>query len=125
VTELVLLVTNDAPVHAYVDAPVADNVVVPPDTTDAGDAVAVTVGKGLTPIKKEPDVAVALPSITTILKYRLAVSAGVWYVKPIGPLMSVNDVPSRLNCHLYVCDPDAPDGAVAVKRPPVDPEQIV
>jgi hypothetical protein len=44
VTELVLLVSNDAPVHAYVDAPVADNVVVPPDTTDAGDAAAVTVG---------------------------------------------------------------------------------
>jgi hypothetical protein len=48
VTELVLLVTNDAPVHAYVDAPVEDKVVVPPDTTDAGDAVAVTVGNALT-----------------------------------------------------------------------------
>ena len=46
-TELVVLVTNDAPVHAYVDAPVADNVVVPPDTTEAGDAVAVTVGNEL------------------------------------------------------------------------------
>ncbi len=67
-TELVLLVTNDAPVHAYVDAPAADNVVVPPDTTDTGEAVAVIVGKGLTPIKKEPDVAVVEPSITTILK---------------------------------------------------------
>jgi len=44
VTELVVLVTNDAPVHEYVDAPVADNVVVPPDTTDTGDAAAVTIG---------------------------------------------------------------------------------
>jgi hypothetical protein len=48
VTELVVLVTNDAPVHAYVAAPVADNVVVPPDITDTGDAVAVTVGNALT-----------------------------------------------------------------------------
>ena len=46
-TELVVLVTNDAPVHAYVNAPVADKVVVPPDTTDTGDAVAVTVGNAL------------------------------------------------------------------------------
>jgi hypothetical protein len=40
-------------------------VLCPPDITDTGDAVAVIVGKGFTPIKKEPDVAVAL---TTILK---------------------------------------------------------
>jgi hypothetical protein len=39
-----------------------------PDTTDTGDAVAVIVGKGLTPIKKDPDGADVEPSLTTILK---------------------------------------------------------
>ena len=54
--------------HTYVNAPPAVNVLCPPDITDTGDAVAVIVGKGLTPIKKEPDVVVVEPSLTTILK---------------------------------------------------------
>jgi hypothetical protein len=61
-------VTGAVSDHTYVNAPPAVNVLCPPDITDTGDAVAVTVGNALTPIKKEPDVAVALPSITTILK---------------------------------------------------------
>jgi hypothetical protein len=61
-------VTGAVSDHTYVSAPPAVRVLCPPDITDTGDAVAVIVGKGLTPIKKEPDVSVSLPSITTILK---------------------------------------------------------
>ena len=68
--ELYGAVKVTAPVsdHTYVNAPPAVNVLCPPDITDTGDAVAVIVGKGLTPIKKEPDVVVVEPSLTTILK---------------------------------------------------------
>jgi hypothetical protein len=58
-------VTGAVSDHTYVSAPPAVSVLCPPDITDTGDAVAVIVGTGFTPIKKEPDVAVAL---TTILK---------------------------------------------------------
>jgi hypothetical protein len=48
VTELVLVALSvplPVSVHAYVEAPVADSVVVPPEGTVEGEAAIVTVGK--------------------------------------------------------------------------------
>jgi hypothetical protein len=47
VTELPVVALSVLPVsvHAYVEAPVADSVVVPPEGTVEGEAVTVTVGK--------------------------------------------------------------------------------